>query len=151
MSKKNLFDLTLAFAILALALSGCFTREMIPDPTLETPVFDTEQPAEVDGPRLRVENRGLNDIHNLTVLFPDSRIVFGDVPAGTTTSYLSAPNGVYNYAAYSFELNGEQITQPVIDWVGESPRPGETFTYVIDFDPARPQMQWIRLITIHDP
>ena len=45
-----------------------------------------------------------------------------------------------NYAAYQFEIDGEVITQPVIDWVSASPMRGILFTDTIDFDPdsARP-------------
>ena len=71
-----------------------------------------------------------------------------DVPAGQTTDYQPAPNGVYNYAAYEFEVNGETQMQPVIDWVGESPRPGQSYTYVIELDASQPAMQQIKLIEV---
>jgi hypothetical protein len=122
---------------------------MIPDPTVETPQSAPTEET-VSGPRLRIQNTGAYDIKGLTVLFPDSRIHFGDVPAGVTTGYMPAPQGVYNYAAYKFLHNGQEITQPVIDWVGESPRPGDSFTYVIDYDPARQNMQLIRLVSVQD-
>lgn len=90
-----------------------------------------------DGPRLRITNNGSVPIHNLVVLFPEDRILFGDVPAGTTTEYQDVPNGVYSYAAYQFEVDGQVVTQPVLDWVGEIPMNGTRFTYVLDFDPDR--------------
>ena len=150
MNKKNLFVLLLTLVILSLGLSGCFSPEMIPDPTLETPRPATPSAATVSGPRLRVQNMGTQDIQDLTVLFPDSQIHFGDVPAGATTAYLPAPQGVYNYAAYRFLHKGQETTQPVIDWMGETPRRGDSFTYVIDYDPSRENMQLIRLITVQD-
>ena len=103
------------------------------------------QPA---APRLRLVNSGANDIENLIVLFPDAQIEFGDVPAGAATGYQHAPNGVYSYAAYRFDLNGEQITQPVIDWVGEAPLPGDSFTYTIAFDPSQPAIFMIQLVDV---
>ena len=87
--------------------------------------------------RLRITNSGSIDIAKLVILFPQDRIEFGDVPAGTTTVYKDVPNGVFAYAAYEFEVDDEIITQPVIDWMGESPMSGTLFTYTIDFDPNR--------------
>ena len=92
------------------------------------------QSAEV--PRLRITNNGSVPINNLVVIFPQDRIEFGNIPAGTTTDYKDVPNGVFSYAAYQFDVDGETITQPVIDWVGESPMSGILFTYTIDFDPG---------------
>ena len=112
------------------------TETLVPDPTV--------LPA---GPRLRIVNAGEHDITGLVVIFPDSRIVFGGVPAGATTIYLDAPSGVYNYAAYQYVMDGTVITQPVIDWVGESPRPGSDFTYTLTFRPQNPEMQRIELVT----
>jgi len=48
-------------------------------------------------------------------------------------------------------VNGQQVTQPVIDWVGEQPRPGKSFTYVISFDPTNPNMQAIELQEVQTP
>lgn len=121
--------LYLSFALLLFALAAC-------------------APAEPAGPRLRITNAGDLPIENLVVLFPDSEIAFGDVPAGSTTDYQAAPNGVYNYAAYRYDQDGQTITQPVIDWVGESPRPGQAFTYVIDFDPNRQGMLAVQLLEV---
>lgn len=142
MPKKSVFDILLALFIFSLVFSGCFPGRHPASVTTPEP-FNSS----IDV-RLRVTNAGSNDISNLTVLFPNSRIVFGDVPAGTTTAYHAAPTGVYNYAAYSYRIKGEQVTQPVVDWVGETPRPGKSFTYVIDYDPARPAMQQIRLVAV---
>jgi hypothetical protein len=70
------------------------------------------------------------------ILFPKDRIEFGDVPAGATTVYQDVPGGIYRYAAYEVVIEGQKYEQPVIDWVGESPMPGNAFTYVLDADPA---------------
>lgn len=90
-----------------------------------------------DLPRLRITNRGTLPINNLVVLFPEESIAFGDVPAGATTEYEDVPKGVFSYAAYEFEVDGQVVAQPVIDWIGESPMSGKLFTYTLDFDPAR--------------
>lgn len=88
-------------------------------------------------PRLRIINNGSYPIQNLIVWFPEEQIGFGNVPIGATTEYIDVPMGVYRYAAYRFEIDGEMITQPVIDFMGEEPLDGTLFTYTIDFDPGR--------------
>lgn len=100
--------------------------------------------------QLRIVNQSAIPLQNLIVIFPEERIEFGDVPAGETTAYRPAPRGVYPYAAYHVELNGQAYDQPVIDWVGESPMPGEAFTYVLDADPSRWEAEgWvIRLVEV---
>jgi hypothetical protein len=97
-------------------------------------------------PQLRITNSGAVPIQGLVVLFPEDRVEFGDVAPGQTTEYRDVPHGVYNYAAYEYVLNGQRVTQPVIDWVGESPRPGRAFTYVLDFDPSRTGMLAVQLV-----
>jgi len=87
-------------------------------------------------------------VEELTVSFPEDEIMFGDVTAGTSTEYQVVPNGVYNYAAYRFELDGETILQPVIDWVGEVPLEGDSFTYVIDFNSSRNKWEMVRLLEV---
>jgi len=86
--------------------------------------------------RLRVVNTGGEDIEDLTVLSPKGRIEFGDVPAGSTTAYREAPDGVFGYAAFRLEIDGQLVTQPVIDWVGELPMVGKSFTYKLELVPS---------------
>lgn len=50
--------------------------------------------------------------------------------------------------AYRLEVNGQTVTQPVLDWVGEEPIDGATFTYTIELDPSRPLLQIVRLISV---
>lgn len=126
-SKWGLASLAVLFLALSLVIAGCAP-------------FGSSA-------RLRVTNAGTVPIQNLVVLFPDERIEFGDVPAGATTEYKTASNGVYSYAAYSFDLAGSNVGQPVIDWVGEEPMEGEAFTYVIDLDPSR---EPVFLIQLHE-
>ena len=86
---------------------------------------------------------------NLTVQFPDFVLVpFGDVAIGATTAYEPVRDGVYRYAAYRLQINGEIVSQPVIDWVGEQPMEGRDFTYTIDVDTSRPRYEWVRLIRV---
>jgi hypothetical protein len=82
-----------------------------------------------DSARLRITNVGDMPIRNLTVLFPEDQVHFGDVAVGETSRYVDVPHGVYHYAAYRLEIDGALITQPVIDWVGEEQMQGESFTY----------------------
>jgi len=98
--------------------------------------------------RLRITNGGIVAIENLTILFPEDEIVFGDIAVGSTTEYRTVPNGVYGYAAYRLVVNGQVMTQPVSDWVGEKPMPGHSFTYTLDFDPDRQRRQTVQLIGI---
>ena len=136
MTSPRHFRITACFAavlsllsLLSMSLVGC---------TSSTP----------QNPRLRITNSGMQAIENLTVLFPEDEIAFGDIPAGATTEYKEAPGGVYGYAAYRLEIDGQIITQPVIDWVGEVPMEGKSFTYKLDFDPSRPQLQMAQLIEV---
>ncbi len=103
--------------------------------------------------QLRITNSGREDIKNLAVLFPGNtanseavHVEFGDVPAGTTTGYREVPSGVYAYAAYRYTLAGREVTQPVVDWVGEKPMQGQKFTYRISLDSSQVQGGQITLI-----
>lgn len=96
-------------------------------------------------PRLRVINSGQVSIQKLTVLFPKDAINFGDISAGGTTEYREVPRGVYRYSAYQFQMSGETITQPVIDWVGEGPMVGTRFTYKVEIDP---RVSFVRLVNV---
>ncbi len=108
-----------------------------------------------DAQQLRIVNSGSADIKGLAVLFPgptaDSqalRVSFGDVPAGSTTSYQPVPGGVYRYAAYEYTLDGRSISQPVVDWVGESPMHGQQFTYKLALDLQQPTGGQVQLIEV---
>ncbi len=112
---RHLFYKALLLAVLlGIALSGCTPRV----------------------PRLRIINEGPTTIKNLVVLFPQDKIAFGDVPAGTATAYKDVPNGVYQYSAYRFDRDGRPVFQPVIDWMGEVPMSGNSFSYTVDFVPS---------------
>ncbi len=91
--------------------------------------------------RLRITNQSALTLHDLVVSFPDERIEFGDIPGGTTTEYRDVPQGVYRYAAYDVEVNGQKYQQPVVDWMGEIPMQGEAFTCLIEADPSQWQTQ----------
>jgi hypothetical protein len=102
---------------------------------------------------LRIRNSSrVTDIHNLTVFFPKGGIEFGDISAGATTGYQEAPCGVYPYAAYRLEIDGEVVAIPVIDWVGAVPLDGARFTYqlepVTSGGSFRPKSSSVRLVKI---
>jgi hypothetical protein len=99
-------------------------------------------------PRLRITNVGSTPILGLSVVFPYDRISFGDIPVGATTQYKAVPSGVYRAAAYSLRIDGAIVTQPVLDWVGEEPMEGHAFTYALDVDPRRPQLQVVQLVNV---
>jgi hypothetical protein len=136
---------SLMFVFLTVLFSACASNS--------TPVFPTSMPlpTKTHAPltaRLRIYNSGTMDVENLTVLFPEDEIKFGDISAGSTTEYLDVPNGVFGYAAYQFEIDGQMITQSVTDWVGEVPLGGDTFTYVITFSSSRSQWEMVKLIEV---
>lgn len=112
------------FYILILVLSSCTSQSA-----------SSTQPAKVQ--YLRIINNGSYDVANLVVIFPGDRIGFGTVPAGETTEYKEVLNGVYRYAAYQFLIDEKVISQDVIDWMGENPMDGNSFTYTINFDDDR--------------
>jgi hypothetical protein len=120
--------------VLGILLASCAPQAAQPTSTSEP---------QSGGPRLRVINAGALPIEDLVILFPDERINFGDLAPGETSEYQPVQNGVYGYAAYELTHNGETVMQPVLDWMGASPLSGSQFTYVIDFDPTRPQMQQV--------
>lgn len=147
--------LMIGFFLAGLLLAAC-TPAAAPPPPIQpsrtpTPAAAPTTTPAIDQPRLRIKNAGATDIKNLIVIFPDSRITFGDVPAGATSEYQPAPKGVYNYAAYEYTLNGETVNQPVIDWVGESPRPGASYTYVLLLKEGAPEIQGIVLEEVSVP
>lgn len=120
----NSFYIMILFLVVNITLSACSSQSV-----------PSTQPPKVQ--QLRITNAGSSTITNLVVRFPEDRVSFGDVSAGETTAYKEVPNGILHYAAYEFEVDGEVISQAVIDWVGENPMNGNSFTYTIDFDPNR--------------
>lgn len=98
---------------------------------------------------LRVTNAGPSAAQQLIVQFPDRvRVAYGDIEVGRTTEHVPVPNGVFRYAAYSLEVSGEMVDQPVIDWVGERPMDGRSFTYVLEVDSTRQSRPWVRLVRV---
>ena len=102
---------------------------------------------------LRITNSSsVRDIHNLTVFFRRGGIEFGDISAGATTEYKEAPCGVYPYAAYRFESDGEVVAISVIDWVGAVPLDGARFTYQLELFTSgglfRPNSTSVRLVKV---
>ncbi len=140
--------LTLSVLLLAgLPLVGCSASV----PTAASPVgAQGAQPA-TQFPTLRVTNNGFRSIEGLVVIFPDERVVFGNVAPGATTTYQAVSKGVFRYAAYEHRVGARTINQPAIDWVGEVPMPGEAFTYsILAFDDPRVGMTILLLSTTRD-
>lgn len=121
--------LIIFLVVLVISIVGCTS----PTPTVQ---------------RLRVTNSGKIAITNLSILFPEDDIHFGNISPSTTTDYQDIPNGIYGYAAYRFELDGQMVIQPVTDWVGEVPLDGDTFTYVINFNSNRNQGEMVKLLEV---
>lgn len=161
MSKKTFLFSAIIIALILLAACQPSTDAPKATPTLQVTPSNTSVPTITATPagalpnilplqKLRIINQSVIELHNLVVVFPDERIAFGDVPGGTTTEYREVPQGVYRYAAYDVEVNGQSYEQPVIDWVGETPKQGDAFTYILDVDPARWQTegQVIQLVEV---
>jgi hypothetical protein len=95
-----------------------------------------DEPGSVTGPstrpQLRIVNTSGTRFSQLSALFPQDQVSFGDVGPGATTDYRSTSGGVYRYAAWQYQRGGAQVVEPVIDWVGESPMEGRAFTYTIN-------------------
>jgi hypothetical protein len=96
---------------------------------------------------LRIVNRGPSAAGDLSVIFPDRvRVDYGTVSPGATTDHRLVPGGVFEYAAYTLEVDGRRVDQPVIDWVGEQPMEGRSFTYTIEVDAS--QQRPVRLVAV---
>jgi len=138
--------------------SGVVATAVVATQVVATQVVATEAvatvpPTTMPRQQLRIVNEGRADIKGLAVLFPGAtamaeatQIPFGDVAVGETTAYREVPSGVYRYAAYMYLLEGKTVTQPVIDWVGESPMAGTQFTYRIKLDLGKVQGNQMELI-----
>ena len=95
---------------------------------------------------MRIENVGPSDLQDLTAIFPNRRVEFGDVPAGQISGYRLVFGGVYHDASYEGTVDGERIHNPVVDWVGELPLLPGSYIYVISWEPStRP---WVELLEI---
>ncbi len=127
--------LVLVSSLLAMALSGCTPAATLSPTPVPSPTHPSPQ-------RLRVHNAGALEIKGLVVGFavmdsPVDWIAFGDIAPGATTDYRTAPHGVLEYSAYSFQMDGREANQAVIDFMGMQPLPGSDFTYSVDYDPGR--------------
>ncbi len=105
--------------------------------------------------QLRIKNSGSTDFVALQVLFPGvkpdtgaTKIDFGDIPAGQTSTYLEVPSGVYRYAAYSYRIGNREVDQAVTDWVGESPMAGQKFTYELMLNLEKVPGYQVQLIAV---
>ena len=71
--------------------------------------------------------------------------IWGIPPPGqpriTTTSRTA------NAPAFEFTVDGQHDNQPVIDWVGDKPMPGEKFTYVIEFHAKQGHIDLVEIRT----
>jgi len=154
-TKGILLGVLLTFALILIGCTpsggqGKTNAPISPIPRPTTAMSANTPDARPQPQRLRVTNQGAIILYNLVVIFPDERIVFGDVPAGATTGYQVFSHGVYSYAAYNVEVEGREYMQPVVDWIGEAPRHGEAFTYILEADPTRweTEGQVIRLVKV---
>ena len=143
LSHKRPLILRRLYLVALLVLTGCGRLPTGPPPP---PMTSPISPPSVNAcamhlQRLRIRNVGKKPIKDLTVRFPGVELKFGNVDVGQTTEFMPAC-AVYGYAAYSYAIAGHIETQPVVDWVGESPLVALSITYDIDFDETRdPWMQ----------
>jgi hypothetical protein len=99
-------------------------------------------------PQLRVINAGTEAIEDLTIIFPDSEVEFGDLPVGAATAYQAVPRGVYGYAAYRFKRDRVPVTQRVRDFVGAAPMGRARFSYRLELDSSQMPRGAIRLVEV---
>ena len=109
--------------------------------------------ATTNSQQLRISNVGDKNIQDLNIVFPGTttavtRINFGSIDSGQTTEYKLIPGGVYRYSAYEYTLDGDNVFQAVVDWVGEKPLPGTRFTYQIVLDETKVQGDQIQLVNV---
>lgn len=147
-SKCKMRSIKILCAVFLLMAAGCAVPTNTPTPMRE----HTSAPTSA---QLRIMNVGGEDIKNLTAMFPAESanspailVKFGDVAAGSTSTYVLAPRGVYAYAAYEYEREGRRILQPVMDWVGEKPMEGKKFTYQIVLNLSKRAGEQIELATV---
>lgn len=76
-------------------------------------------------------------IRQLTVLFPEDEVEFGDVGAETFFMYREVPRGVGPYASFRFVLDEAPIEQNVAGFAGWTPMKGVAFTYRVRVEPGR--------------
>ena len=143
MNRRLGFSITVVLAT-GIVLSACVGSS--PTSASATSSVPTQGPGTAPG--LRLVNAGSVGVAGLVVVFPDERVEFGDVAAGAATTYRPVGKGVYRYAAYQAQLGGRTVSQPVIDWVGESPMTGEAFTYTFDATEGPPWGVNIRLVGV---
>ena len=150
-----------AIILLTFLIAGCSAASIRIEPTRPSPPL-TPAPEDLSFTNpantpalpqmLRITNQSTLSIRRLVVRFPEDRVDFGEVAPGATTEYQAVSHGVFRYAAYDVELEGQKYQQPVIDWVGETPMNGKAFTYILDVDPARwkTEGQVIRLVQVNE-
>lgn len=136
---RVVFSITLVASMSLVACSASV-------PTSASPVATPGAQSTSTLQALRVRNIGTTDIVGLVVIFPDERVAFGDVPAGGATDHYKFGKGVFRYAAYEHRVGAATISQPVVDWVGEQPMPGQAFTYSIEAVEGLPRGMSIRLV-----
>src|SRR5215813_5276850 len=96
---------------------------------------------------LRIHNIGPAPLENVTVVFPNVEVRFGDVPGRSVTPYATVRRGVGPYAAFRFISNGAHVQQNVTDFVGWKPINGAAFTYRVQLEPGVSQ-PFLRVIDV---
>ena len=89
-----------------------------------------------DPASLRITNASSMELVELKVFSPGSEVSFGTINPGETSEYRVMPGGVYPYTAFEFTHEGQRVSQPVTDFVGEEPMRGSRFTYTVNMNGA---------------
>ena len=100
-----------------------------------------------DAAALRVYNAGTEALGDLTLFSPGSEVSFGSIAPGAWSEYRVMPGGVYPYSAFEFTYNGTRVSQPVTDFVGESPMKGSRFTYTLSLTTSG-TTAWINITSV---
>jgi hypothetical protein len=84
-----------------------------------------------DEVNIRIHNSSRFTMDSLYVGFPDAEIYYGNIGAGSTTSYKSGTKA-YRYAYIETKIGGStSILQP-IDYVGENFLESGDYTYILN-------------------
>ena len=106
------------------------------DPPIAPNLPPPPKPAGAPHSRLRVHNVGSLAIRELVIMFPYEDVRFGDVGNGTTTKYLTFPEGSIHWRRLA---TGGKVAScrggAVTDWLGERPLPVGDFTYELRAEP----------------
>ncbi|MGH7470587.1 MAG: hypothetical protein ACRENP_21790 [Longimicrobiales bacterium] len=89
--------------------------------------------------RIRVRNASIVDFESTTLDFSNQTERYGAVSAGATTDYRGVDRA-YSYAYVEVLAGGQRYVMQPIDYVGEKPLKGGSYTYELNLNPTNTQL-----------